>query len=186
MAEAQEIRRFVSRKGRPLHGVLEIAARCPAGHAAVITCSPLQHQRGRFVPFPTLYWLVCPQLCRTLANLERGGVIKQLEAEIAGNATFLAAISNDHDDYIVRRWATLSPEERNYVERESLAEKMRSRGIGGIMNHATVKCLHTHFAHHLACGSTIGRWIATKYPVTPCPAATNAQTDPEPHFQREL
>ena len=182
MTEAQEIHHLISRKGRLLRGVLGIAARCPAGHAAVITCSPLQRQRGRLVPFPTLYWLVCPRLCRTLANLERSGVIKQLEAEIAGDATFFAAISKDHDDYIARRWAALSREERDLVERESLMEKMRSRGIGGIMNHATVKCLHTHFAHHLACGSTIGRWIATRHLVTPCPAAANTHADLESHL----
>lgn len=183
MAEAQEIHCFTSRIGRPLRSVLDIAARCPAGHAAVITCSPLQHQRGRFVPFPTLYWLVCPQLSRTLANLERNGVIKQLEAEIAGDEALLAAISNDHDDYIARRWAALSPEECRFVERASLATKMRSRGIGGIMNRATVKCLHTHFAHHLACGSTIGRWLSTKHLVAPCPATTHSA--PESPFHHE-
>lgn len=39
---------------------------------------------------------------------------------------------------------------------------LAGRGIGGIENPYSVKCLHTHYAHHLARpqdGNLIGQWV---------------------------
>lgn len=171
MDSADDLHLLTSRAGRPFRGVIGIAARCPAGHPAVITCAPLRRERGRLVPFPTLYWLACPQLSRTLATLERDGLIKELEAQIACDAALREAVARDHDDYIALRWAAVSPEDRSLIDAGPLAARFHRHGIGGTTNRVAVKCLHAHFAHHLARGSAIGRWIAERHGVAPCGGA---------------
>ena len=47
------------------------------------------------------------------------------------------------------------------AEEAGVAAALRERGIGGIANRDSVKCLHLHYAHHLARGSAIGAEIET-------------------------
>jgi hypothetical protein len=148
--------------GRRLRGVVAVAARCPVGHPAVITCYPLRRTGKRIMPFPTLYWLVCPALDRAVADLERGGAIVAMERELADDALLRERVSRDHDDYIARRWATLTDEDRAYIESHHLREGYFARGIGGMVNRAAVKCLHLHVAHELAGGNAIGARVMKK------------------------
>ena len=68
--------------GRSPRGAVSVAARCPAGHPSVITCYPLRRSGKRVIPFPTLYWLTCPTLCKQVACLERGGAIARIGVEL--------------------------------------------------------------------------------------------------------
>jgi uncharacterized protein len=157
--------------GRSLRGLVDVAARCPAGHPCVVTCYPLQRRGDRIAPFPTLYWLTCPRLRQAVSHLERDGVITAIQLEVDRDTSARDELLRNHDDYIARRWQLISPEDRHLVESIGLAAEMNSRGIGGMLNRAAVKCLHVHLAHHLASGNVIGRWLVERYGVSPCLAA---------------
>jgi len=47
-------------------------------------------------------------------------------------------------------------------------------GIGGIADRATVKCLHLHYAHHLARGSALGEAIDALGEIRLCDAPSGA------------
>jgi hypothetical protein len=156
--------------GRRLRGVVAVAARCPAGHPCVITCYPLRPAAGRVVPFPTLYWLVCPRLHRAVADLERRGAVGAIEAELSSDPAMMARLVRDHDDYITRRWATLNDEDRLRIESRGMRHGFLTRGIGGMLNRGAVKCLHLHIAHELVSANAIGARAMRKYGLARCAA----------------
>ncbi|MBI4881060.1 MAG: DUF501 domain-containing protein [Planctomycetes bacterium] len=155
---------------RAKHPDLEttIERRCPDGHAQVLRCYPLRRAYGRVQPFPTLFWLACEHLDRQLARLERGGAIALLERALAADESLRAAVLADHRAYSEERWRALREEDRRVLEERALAGQARTRGIGGIRDFSTVKCLHLHYAHHLARGSAIGRWLESAFCIIPC------------------
>jgi len=156
--------------GQPPRGIVSVAARCPAGHPAVAQCYPLIRRGDGIEPFPTLYWLTCPRLRREISHVERDGAITEIAAMIADDAELRERLARDHEEYIARRWATLTEEDRAIVEAMGLAEQFRTRGIGGMTNWAAVKCLHLHVAHHLAAGNVIGQWVIERFGITMCAA----------------
>lgn len=153
---------------RPTRGVVSVAARCLAGHPAVAQCYPLIRRGGGVEPFPTLYWLTCPRLRREISHIERDGAIGVIAAAIAGDAGLQQRLRMDHEDYVARRWATLIEPDKKLVEDMGLAEQFRRRGIGGMENWGAVKCLHLHFAHHLAAGNVIGEMVVERYGIATC------------------
>ncbi|MEE2885987.1 MAG: DUF501 domain-containing protein [Planctomycetota bacterium] len=154
--------------GRPPRAAVHIAARCPAGHPAVIVNHPIHLESGQIAPFPTLYWLSCPELRRVVSRLEMGGLIQQLDARLAGDDELAAALHLDHERYIQQRWQLLSEEERAQVRDAGLQNMLLERGIGGLSHRRSVKCLHLHFAHHLADRNTIGSILSEEFEVRPC------------------
>ncbi|MCX8103086.1 MAG: DUF501 domain-containing protein [Candidatus Bipolaricaulota bacterium] len=156
--------------GRPPRGLLNIAVRCPWGYPAVIRVAPLLNERDTIEPFPTLFWLTCPILREQLSRLEERGIITQLEEEIARDAELYRSYEEDHRRYAQERFALLSPEEKKLLAERGWLEALRERGIAGIADFRTVKCLHAHYAHHLARGSTIGRWLEERFQFVWCPA----------------
>lgn len=153
--------------GRPPRGLLAIEVRCPWGYPAVIRVAPLLDQKE---PFPTLFWLTCPILKEQLSRLEEQGVIGQLEAEIARDPQFYQRYVADHRRYAEERFSLLSPHEQEFLQRRGWLEALRDRGIAGIADFRSVKCLHAHYAHHLARGSAIGRWLEERFQLLWCPA----------------
>jgi hypothetical protein len=143
----------------PKHDFVEttVVCRCPAGHPLVLRCHPLR--RDRLEPFPTLYWLACDAVGAQIARLEYAGGVAEIERRIADDLELRARVHADHDAYIQERWSLLSEDEAHRVAAAGLTRSLRDRGIGGISNRDSVKCLHLHYAHHLARGSTIGEII---------------------------
>lgn len=148
----------------------EVVCRCPAGHPLVLRCHPVRTGGGRFEPFPTLFWLVCPRVIEDVSRLEHAGCIHAFEDRLAGDADARATLDQDHEAYIAERWSRLAADERAQLEARGLATSLFERGIGGLRDRRRLKCLHLHYAHHLARGSTIGRWIDEHGTVAPCPA----------------
>lgn len=164
--------------GRRPHGALEVAYRCPAGHPAVLLTYPLRRRRGRLAPFPSHLWLTCPRLSDQLAELERVGVIRQLQRLLATSPSLRTQFAKDHQRCIDHRWNLLTDEDQRNVYRDNLAEVFRQRGIGGVRQWMSVKCLHLHYAHDLVLGDTMGRLLATSYGIHPChetPVATEVK-----------
>ena len=81
-----------------------------------------------------------------------------------------AALRRDHEGYVAERWSLLDATEREEVRAAGLAEVFEKRGIGGLGNWQSVKCLHLHFAHHLARENAIGALLADEYGLRPCTA----------------
>ncbi|HIC96436.1 TPA: DUF501 domain-containing protein, partial [Candidatus Bipolaricaulota bacterium] len=40
--------------------------------------------------------------------------------------------------------------------------------IGGLADWDKVKCLHLHYAHHLARGNIVGRWVEDRFSLKEC------------------
>jgi hypothetical protein len=161
MVTATDREALVRQMGKPPSGVVAIAARCSSGHPCVVTCHPLRHIGAGVDPFPTLYWLTCPDLSRQLAHLERDGVMNVIEQELAHDAAMREALEKDHHRYEQTRRQLIDDD----VEYEQWFD---GRGIAGMRNRAAVKCLHAHYAQHLVDGNTIGKWIDKHYPLKPC------------------
>ena len=128
-----------------------VLARCGDGHPLVIRNHPVDLE-GR--PFPTLYWLTCPDAVRAVSRLEADGAIKRLDAEAAEDPASGTRLDRAHAEYAAERsrWA---PEAKAWG------------GVGGAR--AGIKCLHAHYAHHLAGGDDpVGGWVAERVePVHP-------------------
>jgi exopolyphosphatase/guanosine-5'-triphosphate,3'-diphosphate pyrophosphatase len=125
-----------------------VTARCADGHPLVIRNHPVDAE-GK--PFPTLFWLTCPEAVKGVSRLEAAGWIKKLDAlwsQTDGGWDFV------HDEYAEER-ARWHPEARAWG------------GVGGTRR--GLKCLHAHYANHLAgAEDPVGRWVARRVePVHP-------------------
>lgn len=154
--------------GRRPRSALHIAARCPAGHPAVITNHPLHVNAGQIAPFPTMFWLSCPELGRVISRLEMGGLIQQLDDRLAKDDELAAALHSDHERYVAQRWQLLNEAEQSQVREAGLYDMFQQRGIGGLSHWRSVKCLHLHFAQHLADSNAIGAILSGEFEVQPC------------------
>ena len=138
--------------GREPAGDFEVVVRDASGSAAVIRNAPILHD-GR--PMPTRYWLVGEQLRRMVGRLESEGGVRAAEAAV--DADELAAA---HARYAAERDAAVP---------EGHSGPTPSAGVGGTRR--GVKCLHAHYAWHLAGGDDpVGRWVAQR--LGPSAAAT--------------
>lgn len=101
--------------------------------------------------------------------MEHSGWIDRLQRRLAEDDDFAAAVDADHERYVADRWSLLSEPDQARIRNAGLEPHFRERGIGGIRNRRSVKCLHLHFAHHLAAGSTIGAVLEQAGKAPPCP-----------------
>ena len=125
----------------------------------MLKCYPIRNDRDPAEPFPTLFWLECGEVARQIARLEYEGGVRAIEAQIFEDGEFRARVHADHDAYVTERWDSLSDVDRARAESAGVTRALRERGIGGISNRDSVKCLHLHYAHHLARGTAIGAEI---------------------------
>jgi hypothetical protein len=98
---------------------------------------------------PTLFWLCDPELNRRVSTLEATGGVRRAQSEIDGDD-----IEDAH-----RRYSAL---------RDALIDSSRTgpHPSGGVAGTRTgVKCLHAHYAWHLAGGDDpVGRWVESNLP----------------------
>jgi exopolyphosphatase / guanosine-5'-triphosphate,3'-diphosphate pyrophosphatase len=121
-----------------------VVARCPGGHPLVIRNRPYDAE-GR--PFPTLFWLTCPDAVRAVSRLESDGWIARLNARAERDPAYGEALERTHAEYARER------------DREADGTEIEG-GVGGTRR--GVKCLHAHYANHLAGGEdAVGAWVAT-------------------------
>jgi hypothetical protein len=134
--------------------VLSHAVAAPDGRPIVIVNDPVTRRDGRPVPFPTLYWLVCPDIVRAISQLEHDGVINELQRQLDADEHLRRRLADDHHRYIARRRRLID------IDRHGdIAAHLDGRGIAGMRNFAAVKCLHAHYAQHLADFNTIGELL---------------------------
>jgi exopolyphosphatase/guanosine-5'-triphosphate,3'-diphosphate pyrophosphatase len=120
-----------------------VVARCPGGHPLVIRNAPVD-ERGD--PFPTTFWLTCPDAVRPVSRLEAEGWISRLNERLEADPGFAEAVAHAHAEYA-----------RERARDDPSAE--RHGGVGGTRK--GLKCLHAHYANHLAGGDdVVGAWVA--------------------------
>jgi hypothetical protein len=128
--------------GRAPRGEFEIVVRSAAGDPVVIRNSPLLDDG---TPMPTRFWLVDPALSTRVSRIESAGGVRAAEAAV--DADDLQAA---HDRYAAERDAAVPADH---------AGPRPHGGVGGTRR--GVKCLHAHYAWHLAGGDDpVGRWVA--------------------------
>jgi uncharacterized protein len=115
--------------GRPPRAFKRVVVRCPFGHPAVTE----QHafdDNGE--PFPTTFWLTCPQFVAAVARLEAAGGVERWTRAAAEDPRLAASLERAHAD-----------------QRELRPEL--DLGVGGARPGAgSLKCLHAHVAFALA------------------------------------
>ena len=127
--------------GREPQGDFEVVVRGHDGRPIVIRNAPLMADG---TPMPTRYWLVDEDLRRAVSTLEAGGGVRAAESAVDP-----AEVAAAHARYAAERDAALP------------ADHQGPRPSGGVAGTRTgVKCLHAHYAWHLAGGDDpIGRWV---------------------------
>jgi uncharacterized protein len=130
--------------GREPSGAFIVVVRNSDGRPVVLRNAPFLDDG---TPMPTLFWLCDPDMNRLVSRLEAEGGVRRAEQEIP---------SHDIED-AHRRYAEL---------RNSLIDMQQSgpRPSGGVAGTRTgVKCLHAHYAWHLAGGDDpVGRWVESR------------------------
>ena len=138
-----DLRVVAEQLGRRPTIAFTVVARCPGGHPLAIRNAPVDEQGN---PFPTLFWLTCPGAVRAVSRLEAEGWISKLNERIETDPEFADAVARAHAEY-ARERARGAPG----------AEAQG--GVGGTRR--GLKCLHAHYANHLAGGDDeVGAWVA--------------------------
>ncbi len=127
--------------GRPPRAFRRVALRCPYGRPAVTEQSPYD-DAGE--PFPTTYYLTCPQLVAAVSRLEAAGGVERFGELASSDPTLRESVER----------ATA----RQRALRRSLADDRSGEddgaslelGIGGSRDPGRLKCLHAHVAFALA------------------------------------
>lgn len=140
-ARADDSARVTALLGREPRGAYEVVVRDAQGDPVVLRNAPLLDDG---TPMPTLYWLISPDEIRRVGQLESIGGVDEAEAAVDP-----AVLASAHDRYAAERDADIPADHTG---------PRPSGGVGG--TRVGVKCLHAHWAWHLAGGDDpIGRWI---------------------------
>lgn len=143
MTEAEEIlvdpaeEALVTRQiGRVPRRPWRCVARCRFGRPTVIATGSLLEDGE---PFPTLYWLTCPELIGAVGELESAG----------GTAAWVSRLMADAG--LARQELAADAAYRDARALESGGEDACAGvGIAGQVDALAVKCLHAHVAARLA------------------------------------
>ena len=141
--------------GREPRGLEDIPVSREDGTPMVIRVASLVDDK----PFPTLYWLVDPQLCYAIDRVEAAGLIKVLQARINGDSELQSAMRDDNRAHIALRDNYLSEATRERLDALGFGEVLAAKGIGGIGDFTRIRCLHTWYAAHLVVPNTVGRLL---------------------------
>jgi hypothetical protein len=123
--------------GRPPRALRRVAVRCPYGRPAVTEQTPFD-ERGD--PFPTTYYLTCPQLVAAIARVEAAGGVERWTRAAREDAELAASLARANEEQ-----RALRRELAGGVEGPGL-----DLGVGGAGRGGSLKCLHAHAAFALA------------------------------------
>ena len=110
-------------------------------------------------PFPTLLWLLDPDLCYRIDQLEAAGLIRQFQQRIDQDTALQGAMANDHRAHIRLREYYMSPQILQRLDELGFSDVLKSKGIGGIADYSWIRCLHTWYGAHLVVPNTVGNLL---------------------------
>ncbi|MGN6431797.1 MAG: DUF501 domain-containing protein [Gaiellaceae bacterium] len=114
--------------GRPPRAFRRVVVRCPYGRPAVTEQWPRNVDGA---PFPTTYYLTCPQLVARISRLEAEGGVDRWTQAVHESPTLRASLDVAN------------------AEQQALRPEIPG-GIGGSRRAGSLKCLHAHAAFALA------------------------------------
>jgi hypothetical protein len=127
--------------GRRPRAFLRVAARCPFGRPAVTEQAPYDRDGH---PFPTTYYLTCPQLVAAVSRLEAAAGVERwteraaTDPELAESLRQATARQRELRHRLAAR--QIGPDEGASLD----------LGIAGSSRPERLKCLHAHVAFALA------------------------------------
>ena len=130
--------------GRPVQGDFEVVVRHEDGSPVVLRNAPFMHDG---TPMPTRFWLVGEPERTMVSRLEADGGVRAAEAAVDP-----VDLLDAHRRYAAERDAVIPADYEGHRP---------TGGVGGTRR--GVKCLHAHYAWHLAGGDDpVGRWVADR------------------------
>jgi uncharacterized protein len=114
--------------GRPPRAFRRVVVRCPYGRPAVTEQWPRDADGA---PFPTTYYLTCPQLVARISRLEAAGGVDRWTQAVRESPELHASLDLAN------------------AEQQALRPDIPG-GIGGSIRGGSLKCLHAHAAFALA------------------------------------
>jgi hypothetical protein len=123
--------------GRPPRALRGVAVRCPWGRPAVTEQLPFGEDGD---PFPTTYYLTCPQLVAAISRVEAAGGVERWTRAAAADPALAAGLARAN-------------EEQRALRRELAGRREGpglDLGVGGSSRGGSLKCLHAHAAFALA------------------------------------
>lgn len=145
--------------GREPRGLAGIAVQNEQGVPLVLKMDALVDDK----PFPTLFWLSSKDIYQAIAEIETAGTVKLLEQELQDNQVLREAHLADQQRYVDLRWATVSDEQKDRIEKLGFTPLYSKYGIGGISQWDKIRCLHMQYAYHLAEGSAVGQILDERF-----------------------
>ncbi len=126
--------------GRQPRGAVAVAWRCPCGRPGVVRTAP---RLPNGVPFPTTYYLTCPNAVKACSTLEGSGLMAEMAARLATDADLAERYEAAHRAYL--------------ADRHALADQLglcvpETDGVSAGGMPTRVKCLHALLGHALAAG----------------------------------
>ncbi|WP_298741958.1 DUF501 domain-containing protein [uncultured Microbacterium sp.] len=121
--------------GRPMRGVVGIAARCVCGNPTVVATEP---RLPDGTPFPTFYYLTHPGATAAMSALEADQVMREFSDLLVEDEEIAAAYAAAHAAYL--------------SDRTVYGEVTEIEGISAGGMPTRVKCLHALAGHALAAG----------------------------------
>jgi len=121
--------------GRPMRGVVGIAARCVCGNPTVVATEP---RLPDGTPFPTFYYLTHPGATAAMSALEATQVMRELSDLLSEDDELAEAYARAHEAYL--------------ADRARYGEVPEIEGISAGGMPTRVKCLHALAGHALAAG----------------------------------
>jgi hypothetical protein len=128
--------------GREPRAFSHVALRCPYGFPAVTEQKPYDDE-GK--PFPTGFYLTCPELVAAVARLEAAGGVERWSERLRRSRRLRWSLWRAGRRQRRLRAALARPDGRMLDGGASL-----ELGIGGSRNSHKLKCLHAHVAFALA------------------------------------
>ena len=148
--------------GRKPRGLAAIAVWNECGKPAVIRVASVVDEK----PFPTMFWLIDPDISLQIDRLESAGAIASLQRQVDDSEALRADMLLNHQRHRAMRASFLTVEERQYLTSKGMMSAIDSRGIGGITDMGRIRCLHAWYAAHLVEFNAIGRFVDELLPET--------------------
>lgn len=156
MIDTEDLKKIEQQLGRSPRGVKEVICYNHLGWPRVVRVSPIVAGK----PFPSHYWLTCQILKKEIDHIEAKGWVKKLENEIlVDDLDFRDKVMKDHERYRDERISLLKQEGLFESLDPKFIDSLTKRGVGGVQDFTRVRCFHMHYAHHLAKGNTIGKYL---------------------------